>query len=365
MNRRTWVIGGVLLVVLALAAVVVVARASSNSGAAATTSTTSPSTTAPPTSTTGAPAAVYPLTGLPVTTPGGETRPALVVKIDNADGSGAANNARPQMGLNQADVVYEEMVEGSVSRLAAIFQSMDPGQVGPVRSARSTDVAVFSALNKPLFAWSGANDTFFALIRSSPLIDVGFDAHPDVYTRQSGYVAPHNLFSDTGKLWGLAPGDASPPPALWPFRAYGQTLPPDAAPVVSFHIDWGGGAGNAPADWTWHADTGLFFRDQKGTPHVDAAGNQIAVPNVIVQNVQYVDTGIRDVVGTPVPEGQLVGSGTCSVLTAGSIVPCHWSKASADAVTVYTDDATNQPIPLTPGRTWVELAPIGGAHQTG
>src|SRR5947208_4946338 len=143
-----------------------------------TTTTSSTTTTAPP------PPPVYPLTGLPATNPAHLARPALVVKIDNADGSGS-NSARPQMGLNQADVVYEEMVEGSVTRLAAVFHSGDSDPVGPVRSARTTDIAVFSPLNRPLYAWSGANGDFAAIIRSSNLIDVGYDAQPDAYERRS------------------------------------------------------------------------------------------------------------------------------------------------------------------------------------
>src|SRR3954452_13173723 len=120
MIRRT----AVVLVALGLLA----ACGGGGKKAAETTTTT---TTAPTTST--APPPAYPLTGLPATDAGKLARPALVVKIDNADGSGKGTQARPQLGLNQADVVYEEMVEGSVTRLAAIFHSDDSDPVGPVR----------------------------------------------------------------------------------------------------------------------------------------------------------------------------------------------------------------------------------------
>src|SRR3954471_542802 len=188
---------------------------------AAVTSTT---TTSQPTTST-APPPVFPLTGLPATDPTKLTRPALVVKIDNADGSGN-NSARPQIGLNKADVVYEEMVEGSVTRLAAVFHSGDSDPVGPVRSARTTDIAVFSPLNRPLYAWSGANGDFAALIRASNLIDVGYDAQPDAYQRrnETGHVAPHNLYSSTPALFALAPPDALPPSPLFPYRAAGEAM---------------------------------------------------------------------------------------------------------------------------------------------
>ena len=177
-----------------------------------------------------------------------------MVKIDNADGGGAANEARPQLGLNEADVVYEEMVEGSVTRLAAVFQSTDADPVGPVRSARSTDVLVFSPLNRPLFAWSGANAGFLDLIRQSPLVDVGYDAHPELYNRrnETGHVAPHNLYSSTPQLYSQTPHGALPPKPLFPYRAPGESVLPSATPVGSVNLVFGGGAGSAPVDYTWN-----------------------------------------------------------------------------------------------------------------
>src|SRR5688500_12569271 len=218
---------------------------------AAPTTTTTTTTIA---TTTTAPPPEFPLTGKVATDLAKLKRPALVVKIDNADGSGPANQARPQAGLNQADVVYEEMVEGSVTRLAAIFHSGESDPVGPVRSARTTDIAVFTPLHNPLFAWSGANVDFAAIIRDSALVDVGYDAQGDVYVRRSDlHSAPHNLYSSTPELFSFAPPDAVPPPALFEFRTPTDVMPATAQPVGSIHIDWGGGGGNAPVDYHWNA----------------------------------------------------------------------------------------------------------------
>ncbi|HEX2382642.1 MAG TPA: DUF3048 domain-containing protein [Acidimicrobiales bacterium] len=333
------------------------------------TTTTAPSTTTTTTEATTTTAAppppVYPLTGLPVTDPAIASRPALVVKIDNADG-GRGNTARPQLGLNQADVVYEEMVEGSVTRLAAVFQSTDADPIGPVRSARSTDVAVFSPLNRPLFAWSGANAGFAELIRQSPLVDVGYDAHSELYMRrnQTGHVAPHNLYSSVPALYSLTPAFAPPPNPLFSYRAAGEPLLPAAAPINSVNLVFGSGPGSAPVDYVWAPDAGGFARSQKGSPDVDENGVPVAPQNVIVQFVTYHDTGYRDVVGTPVPEADLVGAGNCWILTNGAVIDGNWAKSSPEAIPVYTDKAGN-PAKLTPGRTWVELVPIGGGTITG
>jgi hypothetical protein len=325
--------------------------------------TTLPSTTAAPT-TTATPPPVYPLTGLPVTDLTKLARPALVVKIDNADGDGAANQARPQTGLNQADVVYEEKVEGAVTRLAAIFHSEDSAPVGPVRSARSTDVQIFSPLNRPLFAWSGANPTFAAIIRDSPIVDVGYDAATGAYGRRSDRIAPHNLYSSTPDLYALAPPDSKAPPALFLYRAASEPLGAGAVPIGSIHLDFGGGGGSAPVDYGWDPARGGFGRNQRGTADVDEADVQIAPNNVIVQFTNYIDTGITDVVGTPVPEAQLVGTGRALILTNGNVIEAVWTKTAPEAVATYAD-STGKPIKLTPGRTWVELVPDGGATVTG
>jgi hypothetical protein len=287
------------------------------------------------------------------------------VKIDNADGNGPGNQARPQSGLNQADVVYEEMVEGSVTRLAAIFHSGDSDPVGPIRSFRTTDVAVFTPLHNPLFAWSGANDDFRVVLHNSALIDVGYDAHSEVYGRNDDlHSPPHDLFSATPDLFALAPPDAVPPPALFQDRAANETTPAGAQSVASVHLDWGGGGGNAAVDWQYNPLKGTYDRDQKGTPHVDEAGVQVSPKNVVLAFVDYVNTGYVDPSGAPVPEAQLIGSGECWVLTNGVLVKGTWTKTGDEAVTTYTDDS-GAPIKLTPGQTWVELARNDGASITG
>jgi hypothetical protein len=247
-----------------------------------------------------------------------------------------------------------------------VFQSTDSDPVGPVRSARSTDVAVFSPLNRPLFSWSGANEGFAQLIRESPLVDAGYDAHSELYTRrnETGHFAPHNLYSSTPALYSITPPFAPAPTPLFSYRAAGEPLAPSAAPVASVNLVFGDGPGSAPVDYVWTPDSGGFARSQKGSPDVDENGVEVTPQNVVVQFVTYHDTGYTDVVGTPVPEADLVGTGSCWILTNGAIVQGTWAKSATDAIPVYTDN-TGAPVKLTPGRTWVELVPIGGGTVTG
>lgn len=319
-----------------------------------TTTTTSTTTTVPTTTTTTAPLPVAPLTGLPGD-PALLGRTALVVKIDNVE-----PKARPQIGISQADVVYEERVEGSVTRFLAVFHSTDAAPVGPVRSARTSDLGVLSALNRPFFAWSGANDFFVERIRSSNLADVGYSVASGSYYRAGDRPAPYNLMlRSTAELMALPNAGSAPPPALFTYRAAGQQTA-HLEPVRGVAIVFGTSAGSAPVDYVWDG-TG-WARTQKGTPHVDAAGQQVAPANVVVQFTDYASSGVNDQFGNPIPEAQMVGEGDAWVLTTGGLVVGRWHKPALEAVTTYTDVDGN-PIALTPGRTWVALPPPGGAAR--
>ncbi len=344
---RTTLLSSVIAVVLAGCA------CGSTSPAAApetTRATTTSSSTVP------APTVVAPLTGAPTKDLKSLERPALVVKIDNAD-----PHARPQLGLLQADVVYEERVEGSVTRFAAVFHSAGADPVGPVRSARMTDIPIVSALSRPLYAWSGANAGVSRAVTSAPLVDLGPDVATDAYERRGvgGKVAPHNLYTTTSALWDRAPDDATPPEPIFEFRADGEPLGAGARKVREVHVNFGVTRG-APVDWKWDAKRNGWARWQQGTPHTDEAGHQVAPQNVIVQFVDYHHNGDADSGGNPVVEASQIGSGPCWVLTDGHLVEGTWSKDANESATTFTDSA-GKPIALSPGRTWVELSSPGGA----
>ena len=306
---------------------------------------TSSATTMSPTTT--VPQSRAPLTGLPF---GGDpailARPALVIKVDNLDVRG--ETGRPQAGINQADVVFEERTEGGITRLAAVFHSTDADPVVPIRSARLTDIEICAMLNRPLFANSGAADGVLATLRASNLVEIGHaTVGNDFYYRAEDRRAPHNLGSSTPVLYRLAPADAQPPPPLFTYSA------PDAAPpgrpAAGVHVEFGGGPGQAPVDHRWDVALRGWARFQNGTPHVDPAGVQVAPPNLIVQFVDYIDT-----------TAVLTGAGDAWVLTDGHLVEGRWSRPDPALPTSFVDGA-DAPVPLLPGITWVLLPPPGGA----
>jgi Protein of unknown function (DUF3048) N-terminal domain/Protein of unknown function (DUF3048) C-terminal domain len=338
-------------VVVAVVVVSLVGAACSGGGKhkAASSSTSGP---APSTSTAPAVAAnADPLTGLPAD-PAVAARSALVVKIDNAP------KARPQAGINDADVVVEEGVEGGVTRYFTLFHSHDAAAVGPVRSARSTDLLVARQLATPLFAYSGANQVFEGLIAKAPLINVGVGRFPTAYHREPGRESPYNLFSDTKALFALAPDAKTPPPPLFSYRPAGEAPPAGGSePAPKVQAVWKLNI-TTTVVYAWDQASQTFRRTTDGAPHLDAAGTQVAPQNVVFQVVGYHDTGLRDRSGAVVPEAELIGDGEAWVLTAGRLIKGRWSRPSEERTTAYTLPS-GEPIRLTPGRTWLELVPPG------
>jgi hypothetical protein len=349
-----------LFVTLAVMAVVVACGSKTDDTANAPGSkvdagTTTPSVTEPPT--TAAPVPVFPLRGIPMDDPVKAQRPALVVKIDNVD-----QYSRPQAGINQADIVYEEKIEGPISRFAAIFHSTDADDLGPVRSGRSTDVAIVSTLSRPLYAFSGANEVFIKKLRAAPLIDIGYDVKPNSYDRRKGRPAPDDVFTTTQRLWELTPPDAVAPNPHFTYRKAGDPYPVGAVEVTSLSYDFGLGPVGQPVTFTWDPGLGGWARDQKGSAHVDAAGVRIAPPNVIVQFTPYHDTGLYDLSKTPVPEAELVGSGEAWVFIDGRAIKATWRKPDNETITTFTA-ADDSVIALNPGQTWIALVPTGGGFS--
>jgi hypothetical protein len=285
------------------------------------------------------------LTGKGVDNAATAGRPALVIKIDNAP------DAHPQAGLDVADVVMEEVVEGGITRYLAIFQSHDAPLVGPVRSVRPVDPIIVTPL-RGLFAASGGAPKFKAALHRAPVQDVGYDALPSAFKPDKSRRAPHNLFTSTAALYAAAKNQPAPP-SLFTFVPFGSTF--NGIPITSVHAVL---SGPVTVDWTWNGTA--WQRSTNGKPDSLVGGAPLTFDNVIFQVVPYQLTGDRDVAGNRVPSATVIGSGDAWVLSNGKLVKGHWNRPTEAAITTYVDDA-GQPIAITPGRTFIELAPTTAA----
>lgn len=344
-RRAPWLVA----LVLSLALVAAACGGDDDDTAATTTAPTTTSTTEGTTTTTEAPP-VMQLTGLPV--PEGDElaplRTAMAVKIDNNN-----SNARPQRGITTADVVIEEAVEGNESRFFAVFHTNLTDPVGPVRSARTSDIDLMPLFGRPTFSSSGGNAGTMGAIRDNDVAVVAghdssfgglfFRLNNDGDVRRRG---PHNLFVNLTELAAAAGEGGSPPPPFATWRAPDDELPSTALPVIGVDMTFG----NNPIQWVWDEATSGFHRTQRGTPHVDVDGNQVNAANVLVLMTPY---GVSPFDATS-PEARSVGSGEGWVLTAGHVIHGTWTRDSREATYTFTDGEGNV-VALTPGQTWVEL----------
>ncbi|HVE45408.1 MAG TPA: DUF3048 domain-containing protein [Acidimicrobiales bacterium] len=292
-----------------------------------------------------------PLTGLILSDGTIADRPAVVVKVDNSP------SARPQAGLDKADVVIEEKVEGAITRFLAVFHSEDAELVGPVRSVRSTDAPVVSAFGG-VFAFAGGIPPFVAMANSAPVTVITEQARPDAFKLRADKRRPFKTYASTERLRGLAGSRSQPPPRLFELRAEGEPFTPaGAVPATHATVVFGG---LTKSDWDFDVASNQWRRSTNGTPHVIEGGGQLSFANVIIQRTPYQGTRFTDTSGAKVDEAVVVGSGDAVILSGGSQVAAKWSKPSASAVTTYRDSA-GAPIKLAPGRTWISLPPTAAA----
>lgn len=349
------------LAVLALAACSPKAAAPTTTGESTTTSRAS------------AEPARFPLTGLPAKPGEDVNRPVLAVKVENDP------LARPQAGLDAADVVYEEVVEGGFTRFIAFFQSHDPELAGPIRSVRPVDPDILVAYGKPILAFSGGISTFKRALADIGVVlvnedDDGTQAGLD---RRPGYRAPHDLFANAKAVreFVAKSGKGQPAPAPSGIFSFVGVPSPSTTPtapasltatttsaapvsptlasaaVVEFSRD-------QPMEWRFDKAKDAWLRfSNDGTEHKAEGGGQVATTNVVILSVNPLPTDNVDASGAPVPSWELVGSGGLTVLSSGGrVITGTWTREALDKPTRYVD-RSGTPIQLVPGVTWVQLLP--------
>lgn len=289
--------------------------------------------------------ALAPLTG-EVIPAGSLDRPVLSAKIDNAP------RARPQVGLDRADIVHVELVEGGSTRYVATWHSDLPDEVGPVRSVRPMDPDILSPFGG-ILTYSGAQQRFVDAMRNTPVRNIIFDYgdDSDLLYRGLPRPAPHNVVARAAELVERYASDAAPvQPYVFADRFENATAVRDGSPASALNLRYGqiGQSG-----WQWSAADNAWLRLQGGAPDVAASGARLSATNVVVLRV-------RVEVIQSIPTTFLAGeSGTGFVAAGGKTIPVTWSKAGqADPIRIL--DAQGVAVRLAPGNTWVELVPTSG-----
>jgi hypothetical protein len=327
-------VGGAVFAVVALGAhgKTSVAQSPSSGGASS-----SPSAKPPP-------PPVCPLTGAKPANGVVPNRPALAVKVENIPES------RPQTGLSWADIVYEEPVEGGITRFIAVYQCQNASRIEPVRSARLTDPDILMQFGHPLFGYSGAVPQVVGRVKARGLVDVNALKAVKEYHRDSNRLPPHNLYTSTAELYAAGHSTQAAPKAIF---TYSRKPRKGAVKASEVHLPY---SNSSDVFWKWSGSKRRWLRFHGTVPHLLSDGTQVAAVNVVVQVVKVVNTDITDVNGVPSPEVVATGTGKAYVFRNGKVIEGTWSRPALSNVTKFVTDGGKE-IHLAAGNTWVELYP--------
>jgi Protein of unknown function (DUF3048) N-terminal domain/Protein of unknown function (DUF3048) C-terminal domain len=277
-----------------------------------------------------------PFTGEPVKA----LKPVLAVKIDNIV------YARPQTGLQSAGIIYVIPVEGGLTRFMAVYSSRVPPVVGPVRSARQSDLDLLRQFGRPAFAWSGATPHLVPFIERAPIVDL-YALQAGGYFRSASRVAPYNLYANTNQLLAEAKGASKARDIGFRFGA----LPAGGAATASYSVKYP--AASYTFRWSAKAKRWLAWID--GAPAEATEGGQLGGSTVIIQYTQIATSRFEEYGGRP-PYAKSVGSGKAVVLRNGRAYTVRWSRPNLEGGTTYTL-ANGQRMLFAGGQVWVVLAP--------
>lgn len=329
--------GGAAAVVAAIIAVVAVAVGGGDS----------PTTTTGPTTTTTLPPPA-PLTGLPAFDEDVFSRPAISVKLGNNP------DARPQAGLNAADVVYEEEVEGRITRFLVVFHSTEADRVGPIRSVRLMDGLIARPIGG-IFVFSGGQNVPERVQRLEEAGLRHFDEDAlqgiegaQIIDRDHGNgVRPNILFTSLPAIWETVESE-TPPDPIFSYLPDGQEFEGEDAPAILVPV---GPRGFNPT-WRYDEERDVWERFYGEEPFETKDDDQAVADNLIVQFVERQGE-----------ESIVVGEGEAVIAADGKIVRGTWSRSDPDQPTQYFDEAGNE-IAIPPGRTWVHLPLAGSGSVT-
>lgn len=281
-----------------------------------------------------------PLTGEPAADEDALDEPVVATKVDNHP------SARPPVSVQDADVVYVQLIEHGLTRLVALHHSEVPERVGPVRSGRRVEAELLPPFD-PALAISGAQEHILGELRQAGL-RLYLEGARGTWERDPERPAPHDLFVHAASVREDArEAGLSAPEVPW---EHAEEAPEAARSVRGAELTYPGGS--STTSWSWDEQDERFQRSQNGSPHGAASGERLTADNVLVARVA--PTGIEE------RPFEVQGSGELTLLRDGKAIEGRWEKPGPGAHHRWLD-ADGDPLPLAPGTTWVELVGTNGS----
>ena len=275
----------------------------------------------------------------------GSDGPLLVVKIDDTTA------AHPQAGLEDADVVYIEQVEGGLTRLAAVFSSKIPSVVGPVRSARISDIEILEQFGRVAFAYSGAQSKLLPVIAAANLEDLGAQRQSkEIYASDPLRTPPTAMMLQAQKLMSKVAEQKLPIAVSksqgWNFSDSIET----GTEISSVKVSWPANSYSA----TWSQNEDRWLLSHNGSADISASGVHLGPTTFVIQLVSITPSEYHDKVGGITPYSATVGSGRGYILRDGKYIPALWNRPTGVDGTTWTTDSGEE-IPFAPGQIWIAL----------
>ena len=269
----------------------------------------------------------------------------LAVKIDDT------NSAHPQIGLEDAEIVYIEQVEGGLTRLAAVFSTVIPQRVGPVRSARISDIDILSQFGRVAFAYSGAQRKLLPVIAAANLQDLGAQRQsPTIYTTDPNRNQPYAMVLRADLLMQkITDNDLQVDSAKNVGFIFGE-LQEGGTPIQKVEVNWP--AATYSAEWSDTEARWLLSHNKK--LNLAESGVVLGPTTFVIQMVKIVPSEYGDKFGGVTPLSETIGTGKAYVLRNGERFVTTWNRATADSGTTFSfSDGTT--MNFDPGQVWVAL----------
>ncbi len=275
----------------------------------------------------------------------GSDGPILVVKIDDTPA------AHPQVGLEDADLVYIEQVEGGLTRLAAVFSSKIPSVIGPVRSARISDIEILEQFGRVAFAYSGAQKKLLPVIAEANLENLGAQRQGrEIYANDPNRTPPTAMMLQASTLMQKVKGESLPiaisKSAGWSFSDSIDT----GTAITAAKVSWPANSYDA----IWSETEKRWLLSHRDQPNLAASGFHLGPTTFVIQLVSITPSEYYDKVGGVTPFSATVGSGRGYILRDGKFISALWNRPSADAGTSWSTPDGNE-IPFAPGQVWIAL----------
>jgi hypothetical protein len=290
---------------------------------------------------------LWPFTQLPGPVDAAE-KPVLAIKIENDP------SVRPQYGLDMADIVFEELVEGGMTRFISVFQSEMPKEAGPIRSGRHVDASIVSTFSDYFIFSGAARATLNYFAQTIPDDVVVFNEGAPGMHRTDYHRKPHNLFIYPQEV--IDSGKAKVSKTDGFFVKPVEVVTPAGTEITKVAVEF---SKASKPNWTWDAATKLWLRDDGKKPHMAISGNQLSATSLVIIRATETDAGYKGSTGGYVPRTVVTGTGKGHLIIGNVVTDVTWSKADDVSQMKLTDSLGNVLHPA-PGKTWVEVITTSG-----